>query len=30
MSGRVQLLADRVSGGILILGAGVLLAMSRR
>jgi len=30
MSGRVQLIADRISGGILILGAGVLLAMSRR
>jgi homoserine/homoserine lactone efflux protein len=30
ISGRAQLLADRVSGGILILGAGVLLAMSRR
>jgi hypothetical protein len=30
MSDRVQLLADRISGGILIGGAGVLLAMSRR
>jgi homoserine/homoserine lactone efflux protein len=30
MSGRVQLIADRISGGILICGAGVLLAMSRR
>ena len=30
MSGRVQLLADRVSGVILIAGAGVLLAASRR
>ena len=30
MSGRVQLIADRVSGAILIGGAGVLLAMSRR
>jgi homoserine/homoserine lactone efflux protein len=30
VSGRAQLIADRVSGGILICGAGVLLAMSRR
>jgi len=30
LSGRVQLVADRVSGGILIAGAGVLLAASRR
>jgi homoserine/homoserine lactone efflux protein len=30
MSSRVQLIADRISGGILICGAGVLLAMSRR
>jgi threonine/homoserine/homoserine lactone efflux protein len=30
MSGRVQLIADRISGGILIAGAGVLLAASRR
>ena len=30
LSGRVQLIADRVSGGILIAGAGVLLAASRR
>jgi threonine/homoserine/homoserine lactone efflux protein len=30
MSGRVQLIADRVSGAILIAGAGVLLAASRR
>jgi threonine/homoserine/homoserine lactone efflux protein len=30
MSGRVQLMADRVSGAILIAGAGVLLAASRR
>jgi threonine/homoserine/homoserine lactone efflux protein len=30
LSGRVQLLADRISGGILIAGAGVLLAASRR
>jgi homoserine/homoserine lactone efflux protein len=30
VSGRAQLIADRVSGGILIAGAGVLLAMSRR
>jgi len=30
LSGRVQLLADRVSGAILIAGAGVLLAASRR
>jgi homoserine/homoserine lactone efflux protein len=29
-SGRAQLIADRVSGGILIAGAGVLLAASRR
>jgi homoserine/homoserine lactone efflux protein len=30
LSGRVQLIADRVSGAILIAGAGVLLAASRR
>jgi len=30
LSGRVQLIADRVSGSILIAGAGVLLAASRR
>jgi threonine/homoserine/homoserine lactone efflux protein len=30
VSGRAQLIADRVSGGILIAGAGGLLAMSRR
>jgi threonine/homoserine/homoserine lactone efflux protein len=30
VSGRAQLIADRVSGGILIAGAGVLLAASRR
>jgi homoserine/homoserine lactone efflux protein len=30
MSGPVQLWADRISGGILIAGAGVLLAASRR
>ena len=30
VSGRAQLIADRVSGAILIAGAGVLLAMSRR
>jgi homoserine/homoserine lactone efflux protein len=30
LSGRVQLIADRVSGCILIAGAGVLLAASRR
>ena len=30
LSGRVQLLADRISGVILIAGAGVLLAASRR
>ena len=30
LSGRVQLIADRLSGGILIAGAGVLLAASRR
>ncbi len=30
VSGRAQLIADRVSGVILILGAGVLLAASRR
>ncbi len=30
MSSNVQLWADRISGGILIAGAGVLLAMSRR
>jgi homoserine/homoserine lactone efflux protein len=30
MSGRVQVIADRISGGILIAGAGVLLAASRR
>src|SRR6185436_2396747 len=30
LSGRVQLIADRVSGVILIAGAGVLLAASRR
>ncbi|MET0922106.1 MAG: LysE family translocator [Xanthobacteraceae bacterium] len=30
VSGRAQLIADRVSGGILIAGAGVLLAESRR
>jgi homoserine/homoserine lactone efflux protein len=30
MSGRVQQIADRISGGILIAGAGVLLAASRR
>jgi len=30
VSGRAQLIADRVSGAILICGAGVLLAMSRR
>jgi threonine/homoserine/homoserine lactone efflux protein len=30
VSGRAQLIADRVSGGILIAGAGVLLTMSRR
>ena len=30
ISGRAQLIADRVSGGILIAGAGVLLAASRR
>jgi threonine/homoserine/homoserine lactone efflux protein len=30
LSGRVQLIADRISGGILIAGAGVLLAASRR
>ena len=29
VSGRAQLIADRVSGGILIAGAGVLLAASR-
>jgi homoserine/homoserine lactone efflux protein len=30
VSGRAQLIADRISGGILIAGAGVLLAASRR
>jgi threonine/homoserine/homoserine lactone efflux protein len=30
VSGRAQLIADRVSGGILIAGAAVLLAASRR
>ena len=30
VSGRAQLIADRVSGAILIAGAGVLLAASRR
>src|SRR6187455_3056025 len=30
VSARAQLIADRVSGGILIAGAGVLLAASRR
>jgi homoserine/homoserine lactone efflux protein len=30
VSSRAQLIADRVSGGILIAGAGVLLAASRR
>ena len=30
MSGRVQQIADRISGGILIAGGGVLLAASRR
>ena len=30
LSGRVQLIADRISGAILIAGAGVLLAASRR
>ncbi len=30
LSGRIQLWADRISGGILIAGAGVLLAASRR
>jgi threonine/homoserine/homoserine lactone efflux protein len=30
LSGKVQLWADRISGGILIAGAGVLLAASRR
>jgi threonine/homoserine/homoserine lactone efflux protein len=30
VSGRAQLIADRVSGGILIAGAGVLLVASRR
>ncbi len=30
VSGRAQLIADRVSGAILIAGAGVLLAMSKR
>lgn len=30
VTGRAQLIADRVSGGILIAGAGVLLAASRR
>ena len=30
VSGRAQLIADRISGAILIAGAGVLLAMSRR
>lgn len=30
VSGRAQRIADRVSGGILIAGAGVLLAASRR
>lgn len=30
VSGRAQLIADRVSGGILIAGACVLLAMNRR
>jgi threonine/homoserine/homoserine lactone efflux protein len=30
LSGQVQLIADRISGGILIAGAGVLLAASRR
>jgi threonine/homoserine/homoserine lactone efflux protein len=30
LTSRVQVIADRVSGAILIAGAGVLLAASRR